>query len=74
MSPRELKSVIDAQTEKFRGLEQRDAHEFLSDLVNQVHDEEKAEQGEEQKTFVTDEFFRISVCVCLTYDSCGYQW
>jgi len=33
----------------------------------------KAEQGEEQKTFVTDEFFCISVCVCLTCDSCGYQ-
>lgn len=37
--PRQVKSAMDAITDKFIGYEQRDAHEFLSDLIDSVHEE-----------------------------------
>ena len=38
-NPGELKKQMDVLTNKFAGYEQRDAHEFLSDLVDFLHDE-----------------------------------
>lgn len=38
-NPVGLKRVMDVLTDKFAGYEQRDAHEFLSDLVDFLHDE-----------------------------------
>lgn len=38
-NPSIVKKAIDAVTDKFQGYQQRDAHEFLSDLVDRVHDE-----------------------------------
>jgi len=38
-NPTALKKQMDVLTEKFAGYEQRDAHEFLSDLVDFLHDE-----------------------------------
>jgi len=38
-NPAALKKQMDVLTEKFAGYEQRDAHEFLSDLVDFLHDE-----------------------------------
>jgi len=37
--PRDLKKVIDALNDLFRGYEQRDAHEFIGFLVDGLHDE-----------------------------------
>jgi hypothetical protein len=74
-NPTCVKKAMDAVTTKFVGYEQRDAHEFLSDLVDLVHDELQADQkatGEYASTLPTDEFFRMNVQVCLTCDSCGY--
>ncbi|CAM9682636.1 unnamed protein product [Chrysoparadoxa australica] len=39
MSPAQLKRAMDAQSDKFAGNMQQDAHEFCSDLLNAVHDE-----------------------------------
>ena len=48
-SPRAVKERMDAITDKFIGFEQRDAHEFLSELVDKVHDEElEQDSGEDQ--------------------------
>jgi ubiquitin C-terminal hydrolase len=76
-NPIAVKKAMDAITDKFVGYEQRDAHEFLSDLVDRVHDEleeETKESGatEDASPLPTDEFFRMNVQVCLTCDSCGY--
>mmetsp|Transcript_41363 Transcript_41363/g.86772 ORF Transcript_41363/g.86772 Transcript_41363/m.86772 type:complete len:705 (+) Transcript_41363:555-2669(+) len=38
-NPEALKRQMDALTDKFAGYEQRDAHEFLADLVDFLHDE-----------------------------------
>jgi ubiquitin C-terminal hydrolase len=38
-----VKAAIDRVTDKFEGYLQRDAHEFLSDLIDQVHVELEAE-------------------------------
>lgn len=78
-NPSVVKKALDAVTDKFEGYQQRDAHEFLSDLVDRVHDEledERKESGTETTDstppFPTDEYFRMNVQVCLTCDSCGY--
>jgi hypothetical protein len=36
---RAIKTAIDDTTDKFRGYHQRDAHEFLGDLLDQIHEE-----------------------------------
>lgn len=80
---RTLKLAIDAKTPKFRGYHQRDAHEFLGDLIDQVHEEiHNKDRDEEKKDDMlpskpeiapTDEFFRLNVEVCLQCKSCGYS-
>jgi len=53
-NPVALKKQMDVLTDKFVGYEQRDAHEFLSDLVDYLHDELAAplpsEEGEGGKS------------------------
>jgi ubiquitin C-terminal hydrolase len=39
LNPRAVKQAMDVLTDKFRGYEQRDAHEFLNDLIDSVHEE-----------------------------------
>jgi hypothetical protein len=39
VNPRDFKKAVDKVTDRFLGYEQRDAHEFLSDLIDRVHDE-----------------------------------
>eukprot|EP00980_Cylindrotheca_fusiformis_P006469 scaffold1377_cov126-Cylindrotheca_fusiformis.AAC.14 len=38
-SARDLKSAVDERTDKFRGYQQRDANEFLGDLLDTIHEE-----------------------------------
>ena len=38
-SAKDLKTIIDERTDKFRGYQQRDANEFLGDLLDSVHEE-----------------------------------
>jgi len=47
-NPSALKKQMDVLTDKFAGYEQRDAHEFLGDLVDFLHDE-LAENDEAKK-------------------------
>jgi hypothetical protein len=48
VNPCQLKDAIDAVTDRFSGNEQRDAHEFVSDLIDRVHDEtEETKQDDE---------------------------
>jgi ubiquitin C-terminal hydrolase len=44
-NPSALKKQMDVLTDKFVGYEQRDAHEFLSDLVDFLHDELVSTKG-----------------------------
>ena len=39
VNPKAVKEAMDQRTDKFIGFEQRDAHEFLSDLVDGIHEE-----------------------------------
>ena len=71
VSPRCVKSAIDDLTTQFEGYEQRDAHEFVSDLVDRVHDEMKEDQTD--GALPTDDFFHMDVRQCLQCDSCGHQ-
>ena len=81
VTPREVKEAIDVLTDKFKGYEQRDAHEFVSTLIDYIHDElvkvttgtSIKEQQVEKVILPTDEFFRLNVKVCLTCDSCKYS-
>lgn len=85
VSPLRVKDAMDEKTDKFFGYEQRDAHEFLSDLVDYVHEElEKDSKNDEEATaevssepkekmnFPTDDFC-MTVQVCLKCCSCGYS-
>ena len=40
--PGRVKDAIDRLSDKFTGYQQRDAHEFLGDLIDSLHDELKA--------------------------------
>jgi ubiquitin C-terminal hydrolase len=43
--PRALKLAIDAVTKKFQGSFQRDAHEFLGDLIDCIHEQNVANKS-----------------------------
>lgn len=81
VSPRRVKEAVDHLTDRFCGNEQRDAHEFISDIIDRVHDELEEEQKEQKEDtlpkvsapLLTDAFFRMNVRVCLKCDSCGYE-
>ena len=47
-NPSALKRQMDVLTDKFVGYEQRDAHEFLSDLVDCLHEELVAEEKKDR--------------------------
>lgn len=80
---RMIKDAMDSKTDKYIGYEQRDAHEFISDLIDFVHDELQANQADAGQSetsgkndsvknpFPTDDFC-MSVQVCLQCCSCGY--
>ena len=83
VNPKAVKDAMDEKTDKFRGFEQRDAQEFLSDLVDNIHEElelgddkQAAPQGEHQsdtrKGSPMDDFL-LTVQVCLTCQTCGYS-
>lgn len=71
--PTVIKDAIDKKTDKFLGFEQRDAHEFLADLIDHMDEELKGSQGESDgaTTLPTDDF-SLTVRAHLTCTSCGY--
>jgi ubiquitin C-terminal hydrolase len=86
VNPKAVKAAIDEKTDKFVGCEQRDAHEFVSDLVDHIHEELEQEKvsDEDSKTASDDvttkstpatpmDNFLLTVEVCLTCQSCGYR-
>ncbi|KAL3917870.1 MAG: hypothetical protein SGARI_007608 [Bacillariaceae sp.] len=78
-SARPVKAVIDKLTDRFAGNEQRDAHEFLGEVIDAIHEElvkdDVAKDDDDDVTPMepTDAFFRIDVEVSLTCKSCGYH-
>jgi hypothetical protein len=87
-SAKMLKFAVDSTTDKFRGYQQRDAHEFLGHLIDEVHEEIKPKEPEKKKDdstsstsqshsldelLPTDDYFRLNVEVHLTCKSCGYS-
>jgi len=46
--PRCIKKAMDSATDKFIGYEQRDAHEFVSDLLDLLHDNMAIEKGSKE--------------------------
>jgi ubiquitin C-terminal hydrolase len=79
VDPREVKEAMDAKTDKFAGYEQRDAHEFLGDLIDYIHEELEEEQkqssisgNDEDQRLPTDDF-RMTVQKVLKCESCGYS-
>ena len=80
VDPKKLKQAMDQVSDKFEGYEQRDAHEFLSDLLDSIHeelnqkeDEKEAKENSSSKLLPTDKYFHLNVKVCLTCDNCGYS-
>lgn len=78
VDPFELKEAIDFLTNKFAGYEQRDSHEFVSALIDYIHEElvnmtEGIARGQDEIVVPTDEYFKLNVKVCLTCDSCNYR-
>ena len=79
-NPAPVKEAMDRKTDKFVGYEQRDAHEFLSDLVDCVHEELEAgsrsssnnNEAAPKPKYPTDDFC-LTVQVCLKCLSCGYS-
>jgi uncharacterized UBP type Zn finger protein len=71
---------MDAITDRFAGYEQRDAHEFMGELVDRVHDELEEEQKKRNTAddrrasgrLPTDDF-RMTVQKVLKCESCGYE-
>lgn len=53
VDPRAIKEAMDAKTTKFLGYEQRDAHEFISDLLDFIHEEGQV-RPEEQESISGD--------------------
>lgn len=77
INPQELKDAMDKKTDKFHGFQQRDAHEYLNDLVDHMHEEleeKRRNSGDpySKETLPTDDF-RLTVQVCLKCNSCGYS-
>lgn len=76
-NPSVLKKELDVLTDKFAGYEQRDAHEFLSDLIDLLHDEllvaARVNNFGDDFELPTDEFFRLTVNVTLTCHCCNYS-
>lgn len=74
-NPSSLKKEIDNLTDKFAGYEQRDAHEFLSSLIDMLHDELESTKSdcEDYIEPPTNEYFCLTVNVCLTCNSCEYS-
>ena len=86
VSAKKLKVAVDSTTDKFRGYQQRDAHEFLGHLIDEIHEEiEPKKQSEDEvpsssqeascteEMLPTDDYFRLNVEVCLKCKSCGYS-
>jgi uncharacterized UBP type Zn finger protein len=78
--PNQIKRAIDKKTEKFLGYEQRDAHEFLADLIDHLDEEIKTNSsGDGGETTATDTALRPTDGFCLTVrahlqcTSCGYS-
>ena len=61
---------MDVLTDQFAGYEQRDAHEFIADIIDFLHDEltsAQEEKGEQlELELLTDKYFCLDVDVCLT--------
>jgi ubiquitin C-terminal hydrolase len=73
VNPRNVKEAIDGKTDKFTGYEQRDAHEFLNDLINYMHEElEEQCDDEGEKVWLPTNNLCLCIQVCLKCNSCGY--
>jgi ubiquitin C-terminal hydrolase len=77
VDPREVKDAMDARTDRFAGYEQRDAHEFMGELVDAIHEELQLDQMQSetdlsQVRLPTDDF-RMTVHKILKCESCGYD-
>jgi ubiquitin C-terminal hydrolase len=82
VNPCYVKDAMDETANKFAGLEQLDAHEFLSDFVDYIHEEwgEESKKGQEadaatyktkRKEYFPTDNFCMTVQVCLKCCSCG---
>jgi hypothetical protein len=69
--PSKLKEAVDKATDKFKGFQQRDAHEFAATFIDLLHDEATA--ASQGGVVPTDTHFLMKVERCLACDSCGYS-
>jgi len=72
-SAKPVKKVVDRLTNRFHGYQQRDAHEFLGEVMDQIHEELSKDSESKSQQDPTDDFFRWNVQVCLQCKSCGYS-
>jgi hypothetical protein len=77
VDPREVKDAMDARTDRFAGYEQRDAHEFMGELVDAIHEELEQEQKQPESGHIPERLptddFRMTVHKSLKCESCGYD-
>ena len=68
--PENIKTAIDAKTDKFHGYEQRDAHEFVNDLLDHINEEIKTDHLSHEKD---PDDFCMTLQVSLECTKCGYS-
>jgi len=70
-----VKQAMDKITPKYHGFEQRDAHEFISDVVDNLHTEIENAKNAIPKNNISpiDVYFRMDLRVSLTCDTCQYR-
>ena len=70
--PRSVKDTIDGTTEKFAACKEHDAHEFLSYLLDCMHDELEGEPNRIDEPVPTADFY-TKIKRCLRCRKCGYS-
>ena len=68
-----VKQIVDKITPKYHGFEQRDAHEFISDIIDNMQEEIIKVKLPRNNISPIDIYFRMDLRIFLTCDNCQYR-